>query len=188
MGEKKHGVLAPLLGSAVFLCVAPGIVAGIVPGALAGWQIGPSFLGPGVFRVVGVLLITIGGAGLLDSFARFALQGRGTPALVAPPAILVVSGLYQYVRNPMYMAVVATILGQALLFGSTWVLGYAGIVWCLFHLLVVGYEVPALRWQFGESYGAYQAGVRRWWPRVKPWSLAEAGGLEKPGRGCSAER
>jgi protein-S-isoprenylcysteine O-methyltransferase Ste14 len=151
MREKNHGVLGPLLGSAIFFCVAPGVVAGVVPGLLAGWQVGPSLLGLGLFRLVGVLLITIGAAGLLDSFARFALQGRGTPAPVAPTATLVVSGLYRYVRNPMYLAVVAAILGQALLFGSTWVLGYAGIVWCLFHLFVVAYEEPTLRGQFGGT-------------------------------------
>ncbi len=175
-------MLAPLLGTAIFFCVAPGVVAGIIPGEIAGWQIGPPFLGLGILRLVGVLLIIIGAACLLDSFARFAIQGRGTPAPVAPPAILVVSGLYRYVRNPMYIAVVMTILGQALLFGSLGVLVFTGVVWCLFHLLVIAYEEPTLRGQFGESYSAYQAGVRRWRPRVKPWSPAEAGDLEKSWR------
>ena len=173
MGEKKQSVWAPLLGSFIFFCVAPGVVAGIIPGEIAGWQIGPPFLGLSVLRVVGVFLIIIGAACLLESFARFAIKGHGTPAPVAPPSTLVVSGLYRYVRNPMYIAVVATILGQALLFGSIGVLILAGAVWCLFHLFVIAYEEPTLRWQFGESYVAYQAGVRRWWPRVKPWSPAK---------------
>jgi protein-S-isoprenylcysteine O-methyltransferase Ste14 len=177
--EKKHRVVAPVLGSAVFFCLAPGLAAGVVPGALAAWQIGPPFLGLPVLRVVGVILIIITAASLLDSFARFALEGHGTPAPVAPPVILVVSGQYRYVRNPIYIAVVASIVGQALLFGSTLVLGYSAILWCIFHLLVVKYEEPTLRRQFGDSYGAYQAGVRRWWPRVKPWSPAEARTLEE---------
>ncbi len=170
VGEKNHGVLAPLLGSAIFFCVAPGLVAGVGPGAIAGWQIGPPFMGLGVFRVIGVMLIIIGAAGLLDSTARFALQGRGTPAPFAPPATLVVSGLYRHVRNPMYVAIVAAILGQALLFGSMEALGYAGVVWCIFHLFVIKCEEPALRGQFGDRYDSYQAAVRRWWPRVKPWN------------------
>ncbi len=176
MGEKNHGVLGSLLGSAIFFCVAPGLVAGVGPGAIADWQIGPSFLGFGFFRVIGVMLIIIGAAGLLESIARFAVKGRGTPAPFASPSTLVVSGLYRYVRNPMYVAIVAAILGQALLFGSIRVLGYMGVVWCLFHLFVVKCEEPMLRRQFGDSYSAYQAGVRRWWPRVKPWSPAEGGG------------
>jgi hypothetical protein len=85
-------VLAPLLGSALFFCVAPGVVAGVVPGALAGWRVGPPFLGKGALRVVGLALLAIGAYGLLDCFARFAIQGRGTPAPVAPTATLVVSG------------------------------------------------------------------------------------------------
>jgi protein-S-isoprenylcysteine O-methyltransferase Ste14 len=174
--EKKQGVWAPLLGTAIFFCLAPGVVAGILPGAIAGWQIGLPFLGLKCFRVLGVMLIIMGAACLMESFARFAIKGRGTPAIVAPPVILVVSGLYRYVRNPMYLAVVATILGQALLFGSILVLGYAGFIWCLFFLFVIAEEEPTLRLQFGESYVAYQAGVRRWWPRVKPWSSAAVEG------------
>jgi protein-S-isoprenylcysteine O-methyltransferase Ste14 len=178
---KKHRVVAPLLGSAVFFCLAPGLAVGVVPGTLAGWQIGPPFFGLAVLRVVGVILIIIGAASLLDSFARFALEGHGTPAPVAPPVILVVSGQYRYVRNPIYIAVVASIVGQALLFGSTLVLAYSGVVWCVFHLLVVGYEESTLRRQFGQSYGAYQAGVRRWWPRAKPWNPAKGATLEESG-------
>jgi protein-S-isoprenylcysteine O-methyltransferase Ste14 len=165
-----RGRLGPVLGSAVFFCLAPGVVAGFVPGALARWHIQAAFLGLGAFRVVGGVLIVAGGLSLLDCFARFAFQGRGTPAPIAPTATLIVSGQYRYVRNPMYVAVVAAILGQALLFGSTRVLGYAGLVWCAFHLFVLAYEEPTLDRQFGRAYSAYQAGVRRWWPRVTPWS------------------
>jgi len=176
VGVKNRGVVGPVLGSAVFFCVAPGLAAGVVPGAIAGWHIGPPFLGLDLFRVIGAALIIIGTAGLLDSTARFALLGRGTPAPFAPPANLVVSGLYRYVRNPMYVAIVAAIFGQALLFGSMLVLGYAGVVWCVFHLFVTKCEEPVLLLQFGESYGLYQAGVRRWLPRIKPWSPIEGGG------------
>src|SRR5262245_32770191 len=112
-----RGVLAPLLGSALFFCVAPGAVAGLVPGTLARWRIGPSFVGIVALRWAGVLLAAVGVAGLVDCFARFALEGRGTPAPVAPTSSLVVSGQYRYVRNPMYVSVVTAILGQALIYG-----------------------------------------------------------------------
>jgi protein-S-isoprenylcysteine O-methyltransferase Ste14 len=164
-----RGLLGPIVGSAVFFFVAPGVVAGIVPGALASWDIGPAFLGLGALRVVGAILTAAGGLSLLDCFARFALQGRGTPAPVAPTTTLVVSGQYRYVRNPMYVAVVAAILGQALLFGSTPVLAYAALMWGVFHVFVLAYEEPTLHGRFGEAYAAYQAGVRRWWPRLTPW-------------------
>jgi protein-S-isoprenylcysteine O-methyltransferase Ste14 len=173
VGEKNQDVLYALLGSAIFFCMAPGLVAGVGPGAIAGWQIGPPFLGFGFLPVIGVILIVVGAAGLLDSTARFALKGRGTPAPFAPTETLVVTGLYRYMRNPMYVAIVTAILGQALLFGNIQVLGYAAVVWCLFHLFVIKVEEPTLRSKFGESYIAYQSSVRRWCPRIKPWSREE---------------
>jgi protein-S-isoprenylcysteine O-methyltransferase Ste14 len=106
---------------------------------------------------------------LLDSFARFALQGLGTPAPVMPPKRLVVTGFYRYVRNPMYVAVTALIAGQGLLFGSVTVLEYGAIVWAGFFLFVVVYEEPVLGEQFADEYKRYRANVRRWLPRITPW-------------------
>jgi len=106
---------------------------------------------------------------LLDSFARFALQGLGTPAPVMPPERLVVTGFYRYVRNPIYVAVTALIAGQGLLFGSVTVLVYGAIVWAGFFLLVLAHEEPALSEQFADEYKRYRANVRRWLPRITPW-------------------
>lgn len=107
----------------------------------------------------------------VESFVRFALKGFGTPAPIAPPERLVVSGLYRFVRNPMYVGVLAAILGQALLLGSVTLLEYAGVVWLGFTAMVVVYEEPTLRRTFGASYERYCANVRRWWPRLTPWEL-----------------
>src|SRR5215467_13616959 len=107
-----------ILGSAIFLVIAPGIVAGYVPWRICRWHRGGPLLGLFLFRFLGLLLIVAGLPILLDSFARFALQGLGTPAPVFPTRHLVVSGLFRYVRNPMYVAVVAVILGQSLLLGN----------------------------------------------------------------------
>ena len=166
------GRAGPIIGSVVFFVVAPGIVAGWVPYALSGWELRPALLGLGVVRVAGLILLVASVAVLVDSFGRFALEGRGTPAPVAPTNSLVVSGLYRYVRNPMYVAVVGAIVGQALLLGSRVLLGYAALIWTTFHLFVLGYEEPTLRRQFGASYEAYRRDVRRWWPRLRPWRAA----------------
>src|SRR5579859_1998311 len=104
--------LFAIVGSTIFLVIAPGVVAGYVPWLLSRWQIRPPLLGFQVLRILGVLLIVAGLPILLDSFARFALQGLGTPAPVFPTRHLVVTGLFRYVRNPMYIAVGALILGQ----------------------------------------------------------------------------
>ena len=116
-------------------------------------------------RVVGALLVFLALPVLLDSFGRFALQGLGTPAPVFPTRHLVITGLYRYVRNPMYVAVVSAILGQGLLFGDIGLLGYGGLVWLGFHVSVVAYEEPTLRAAYGAEYGDFCAKVPRWIPR-----------------------
>ena len=123
----------------------------------------------GCLQVIGGLLIAAGAAALLDSFARFALQGLGTPAPVFPTRRLIVTGLYRYVRNPMYVVVVAIIVGQGLLLRNTRVLEYGALVWLGFHLFVVAYEEPTLRVSFGTEYEAFCTGVPRWIPRSSPW-------------------
>ena len=161
--------VGPVLGSILFLAAAPGTVAGLVPRLLTGWRFGPPFLGwPGT-RVAGLLIGALGLEILLESFARFALQGLGTPAPVAPTERLVVSGWYRRVRNPMYVGVLSLVLGQALLFGSPALLWYSVALALGFHLFVIGYEEPTLQAQFGAQYAAYRAQVGRWWPRLRPW-------------------
>ena len=105
---------------------------------------------------------------LLDSFVRFAIEGLGTPAPIAAPKHLVVSGLYRYVRNLMYVAVSLLIFGQGLLFGSARLLQYGLIVWLAFFAFVVLYEEPALSRKFGKEYEEYCVQVPRWIPRLKP--------------------
>ena len=164
---------AAILGSAVFLVIAPGSIAVLFPYWIDRWQMSPPLLGLFAFRAFGVLLICAGLPLLLDSFARFALVGFGTPAPVAPPEHLVVSGLYRYVRNPMHVAVLSLIFGQGLLFGSVQVLKYGLAVAAGFHLFVLLYEELALRNKFGNEYDNYCRNVRRWWPRLRPWKSAE---------------
>ena len=162
--------LRAVLGSALFLVIAPGGVALYVPWLLSRWHVAPALLGWAPFRWIGIALIATGLPILLDSFARFALQGLGTPAPIAPPTHLVVTGWYRYVRNPMYAALVALIIGQGLLFGRTSVLEWGLVFFVLTHLFVMVYEEPQLRRTFGSEYDAYRAAVHRWIPRLRPYS------------------
>ena len=122
-----------------------------------------------LFRFAGGMLVMAGVVGLLDSFVRFAVQGAGTPAPVFPTRHLVVTGPYCYVRNPMYVALVSTILGQGLILGSVTLLEYSGLVWVLFHVFVLAYEEPTLRASFGSEYKLFCTEVPRWIPRFTPW-------------------
>ena len=159
--------VSAVLGSALFFLVVPCVLAGLIPWSMTHWEFRPAFFEGA--RSVGVLLVLVGLPGLVDSFARFALQGLGTPAPVAPTKNLVVTGLYRHVRNPIYYAVVAIILGQAVLFGDWRLVLWGALLWLFFNLFVVAYEEPTLLSTFGSEYEAYRANVRRWVPRVVPW-------------------
>jgi protein-S-isoprenylcysteine O-methyltransferase Ste14 len=159
-----------IIGSIVFLFVAPGIVAGVIPWAISGYQLEPPLLGFEPLRWIGVALLILGAILLIETFSRFALQGLGTPAPIAPTKTLVVTGSYRFVRNPMYVAVVSLILGQALWFGSVGTLIWGVVVWLTVHAFVLAYEEPTLSSIYGVQYDRYRANVRRWIPRLTPWS------------------
>jgi protein-S-isoprenylcysteine O-methyltransferase Ste14 len=157
------------IGSLIFFFVAPGGLAGLGPWLVNRWQVRGDFDGLVILQGLGALLIAVGFAMVAECFARFAWQGRGTPAPVAPPERLVVSGPYRRVRNPMYVGVTAMVLGQAGLFADPWLLVYALAVWLGFHIFVVIYEEPTLRASFPQDYAAFTAAVPRWIPRLRPW-------------------
>lgn len=156
------------LGSAIFLVIAPGTLAVYLPWRICHWRFAPPLLGFFPFRILGALMIVAGLPAMLDSFARFAIQGMGTPAPVAPPQHLVVTGLYRYVRNPMYVGGALLIIGQGLFFGTASLVEFGVVVWLVSFAFVVFYEEPALRRKFGKEYEEFCARVPRWIPRLKP--------------------
>jgi protein-S-isoprenylcysteine O-methyltransferase Ste14 len=163
--------------SVLFFVLAPGVVAGLVPWWLTGWQVRhpqPSWAWVPL-RVAGGVLLAAGVVVLVQAFARFVAEGCGTPAPVAPTQRLVVGGLYRYVRNPMYLAVVSTIVGQALVLAQPVLLAYAVVVGAAMAAFVHGYEEPTLARQFGAQYQAYRRAVPAWWPRRHPWRPGETG-------------
>jgi protein-S-isoprenylcysteine O-methyltransferase Ste14 len=170
--------MRPLFGSLVFFVVAPGTVAGLVPWWMTGWDASSPmpWWAPVPVSMLGAVLLAAGVAVLVYSFGQFALQGLGTPFPAAPPRHLVVGGLYRYVRNPMYVGLVATLLGESLLLGRLDLLGYTVVVWAVVALFVRFREEPVLARRFGAEYAAYRRAVRAWWPRPRPWDPAEPGG------------
>jgi len=159
-----------ILGYILFFAIAPVTVVGIVPWWISRWDAGPAFLGIRPLRLLGGALIAAGLPGLIESFARFALEGLGTPAPIAPPRHLVLRGAYRSVRNPIYVADLSIIFGQALLFGNVNLVAYGVVFWLACHLFVVFYEEPNLRRRFGNDYDQFCAAVPRWLPRLTLWS------------------
>jgi protein-S-isoprenylcysteine O-methyltransferase Ste14 len=162
------------LGSAVFFLLAPGVVVGLIPWWLTeGWQLREPLPYWMPMRVLGGVLLAAGVITLVGAFVRFVVEGLGTPAPVAAPERLVVGGVYRFVRNPMYVAVLAAIVGQALLLGRLVLLLYAAGAWVAVAAFVRYYEEPTLTRRFGEDYEAYRRAVPAWWPRLRPWDPAE---------------
>lgn len=159
MSRSGRPPLWAFLGTIVFVLVMPGTVIVLVPYWLTGWRLAPPFLDASVTRWIGVLLV-LGALPLFLSFlARFVWEGHGTPAPV------VVGGPFRWTRNPGYIAVLALLVGQALIFGSPAVLVYALAVAIAFHVFIVSYEEPTLRQTFGAEFDDYCRRVPRWIPR-----------------------
>ena len=152
------------LKSFLFLILAPGLVAGYIP--LAWFRSGPQ-IQTGVLSYLALPLWVAGGLTILWCFWDFARKGRGTPAPIDPPKELVVSGLYRYVRNPMYVGVLLIVIGYFLWFGYWNLLTYALFVLIAFHLFVTLYEEPNLKNKFGPAYEEYLRRVPRWIPRIR---------------------
>src|ERR671910_1614370 len=161
------------LGSAVFFLLAPGVVAGLIPWLLTRWQACEPLPYWAPMRVLGGILLIAGLIALIRAFVRFVMEGLGTPAPIAAPERLVVGGVYRYVRNPMYVAVLAAIVGQALLLGRLGLLLYAAAAWLLVAAFVHLYEEPTLTRRFGVDYEAYRRAVPARWPRLRPWEPGE---------------
>jgi len=156
------------LGTVVFVLLVPVSVVVLGPWLLTGWHLAPPLLGWRATRWLGGALLVLALPVFVAFNLRFVVEGRGTPAPIAPTERLVVGGPFRWVRNPGYLSVVALLVGQALVFGSVVLLVYAAVLALGFHLFVVLYEEPTLRRQFGAEYETYCRTVRRWVPRLGP--------------------
>jgi protein-S-isoprenylcysteine O-methyltransferase Ste14 len=159
------------VGSLLFAVGEPGVMGVLLPYWLTGWDGSDP---PLALQVTGAALLAAGSAVLAHTIIRFAVEGLGTPFPGAPTQNLVVGGLYRYVRNPMYLAVIAIILGQAAILGSVTLVVYAATFWAIVAGFIGFYEEPALSERYGQQYDAYRRAVRRWIPRATPWNADPA--------------
>ena len=160
------------LRSLLFLILLPGTVAGYIPFRILRGS-GQLFVPTLSFGAVLAGCVAFAGiCVLLRCVWDFFAAGRGTLAPIDPPRQLVVRGLYRFTRNPMYNGVVAVLLGEAWFFRSGGLFQYAIMMFVVFHMMVVGYEEPALEARFGESYRAYRAAVPRWGVALRAFTRA----------------
>ncbi len=159
------------LRSLFFAVLLPGTVAVLIPWRIVSRGSTAPLRDVAAMRYLAFVPMALGAAILLRCIWEFAAKGRGTLAPIDPPRHLVVSGLYRYVRNPMYVGVLTLLLGEAVLFWSVALLEYAAVLFVIVNLFVIFYEEPALRRRFGDSYERYRRAVHRWLPG-KPYVVA----------------
>lgn len=142
------------------------------------WFVPRWVTGKGAFenpRPLGWIVIALG---LVIAFAcaiEFAWRGIGTPAPFDPPRRLVVTGLYRWVRNPMYVGLGVLLLGEAITFPRITItmLVMIAILWLATTIFIITFEEPTLRSKFGDDYAAYCRNVRRWIPRRRPFDNSQ---------------
>ena len=145
----------------LFTILQPGLVAGFFPYLIIKndlltelhWQV-HSYVAAGLF-IFGLII-------LLYCIAKFAIDGRGTLSPAYPTQKLVITGMYKYTRNPMYLSVLLMLLGETIFFTSAPLLLYTAAVLSAFTLFIIFFEEPRLRRDFGEDYITYCKNVRRW--------------------------
>jgi protein-S-isoprenylcysteine O-methyltransferase Ste14 len=153
----------------------------LLPYLLNYWHFRPPLPYWWIAQAVGTLLICGGMIPVVGSFVEFFKSG-GTPVPAASPPVLVVSGCYRYVRNPIYVGFMAVLIGQALLFGSAGLVEYAVVAWIIGATAVRCYEEPVLTRKFGTEYLAYRRAVPAWIPRLRPWTPSEQPAAAPPGQ------
>jgi protein-S-isoprenylcysteine O-methyltransferase Ste14 len=155
------------LRALVWSTLFAGTVAVYIPWRFFG--VTPAGIRPATFSTIVATIVLAAGVGvMLACISEFVTRGRGTPAPMDAPRALVVHGPYRIVRNPMYLGMVLTLLGELGL-APSWAFAVYIVGWfTMIHLLVVLYEEPTLRRKFGAAYERYTREVGRWWPRRLP--------------------
>jgi protein-S-isoprenylcysteine O-methyltransferase Ste14 len=159
-------LLTIILKTFLFTLLLPGSVTIGIPYLLltSEWRL---IYDIGNFKFIGIIPIAIGLVFYILTAWDFAATGKGTPAPIDAPRVLVSKRLYRLTRNPMYTAVLLVLVGEAIFFVSLTLLIYTALVWSLFHLFVIYYEEPKLSKEFVGEYQKYLKAVPRWIPNLK---------------------
>jgi protein-S-isoprenylcysteine O-methyltransferase Ste14 len=160
----------------LFSILVPGTVAGIIPWLLLQGSGGLVLPFPSLW-IIGLLPLMFGVGLYVWCAGAFTFIGRGTPAPIDAPRVLVTQGAYRWMRNPMYVAILLVVIGEAILFRSFLLAGYALLLWAAFHTFIVSVEEPSLRRRFGASYEVYMHTVPRWLPRFHRGDTSSKSGL-----------
>jgi protein-S-isoprenylcysteine O-methyltransferase Ste14 len=156
-------MLSLYLRNLFFTIIHPGLVAGLIPYWILGRKWSRQFSLPfHLYQYVGILIFSLGLFVLLTCIIRFASSGGGTLSPIDPTKKLVITGLYKYSRNPMYLGVTMILIGEALFFQSYHLGIYLLLIVLVFNLFILAVEEPRLKRDFADEYREYCGKVRRW--------------------------
>lgn len=156
-------MLSLFIRNLIFTILQPGIVAGLIPFLILGDKANDLFLQPfQLAQYSGAIIFLAGFVIMLSCIISFAVKGRGTLSPADPTKKLVISGLYKYSRNPMYVGVTLILIGEAIFFQSVGLWIYALFIFTAFNIFIMFFEEPRLRNDFGEEYSRYCGKVGRW--------------------------
>ena len=164
MNAMKLRSFGLFLETIAFTIVVPGTVTVLIPSRILGDEARILFQPSAVTSFIALLPLSLGAAIYFRCLWEFAARGRGIPLPIDHPKQLVVTGLYRYVRNPMYVGVLIFLIGEVILFRSMNLLIYTACWFAFVHLNVILWEERLLRHKFGDSYTHYRPTVRRWIP------------------------
>lgn len=150
------------LRNLLFTILHPGVVAGLIPYLIVSHQAKTSNETPSVLFYLGAIIFITGCLIVLFCIIELAVRGAGTLSPADPTQKLVISGLYRFSRNPMYMGVLMVLVGEAISIGNGYLWMYSGLILLTFYLFVRYREEPRLHKDFGKDYDNYQKTVRRW--------------------------
>lgn len=121
----------------------------------------------GSFRYVGSTVWILAMLFALFSAVYLLMPGRSCPAPYEAGGSFSVSGPYRYMRNPLMLAVVIALWGEAVYLERLALLIYAFVFTWATHFWVLFFEEPALRKRLKTTYLDYQKAVPRWFPRLR---------------------
>ncbi len=128
------------------------------PLVLGAWAVAVVFMrGPGphgTVRWIGLLLAVIGLSGVI-----MARRTLGQSFSIAPRArVLVTTGIYSKIRNPIYVFAAIILIGVALMLWQPYFFLFF-LVMIPIQLLRARKEAQVLEEKFGEEYRAYRRGT-----------------------------
>jgi protein-S-isoprenylcysteine O-methyltransferase Ste14 len=156
-------MLSLFIRNLFFTILQPGLVAGLIPFWIINYTINDIFEKTWLwYHYIGAIVCITGLVIMLRCIIHFAIQGKGTLSPADPTKNLVITGLYKFSRNPMYVGVILILIGETIFFKSIKLGAYTLFIFMTFNLFIIYIEEPRLRKDFGEAYTKYCKKVRRW--------------------------